>query len=152
MSKIAESVTEAIKSIVSDNGCELVEVNFAKTHDGDTLTVVIDKPNGVNIDDCERVHKAIDAPLDELDPTDGKPYTLNVSSPGIDRPIVTDDDFRRNLNLELEVKLFAPIDKKKEFVGKLLGFNADSIFIETDGEAVQIDRKLIAKTTKYIDF
>lgn len=154
MSKIADSVKEFITPIVSELGYEIVEVEFAKKHNGDNLTVFIDKPDGVNLEDCETVHKAIDQPLDELDPTAGKPYTLNVSSPGADRPIVTDADYARNLNGKIEVKLFAPLEKKKLYVGKLLGFNESSIFLAENDEssAIEIDRKLISKATKYIEF
>lgn len=155
MSKIAEQVAEFIAPIVTELGCEIVEVEFGKKHNGDNLTVFIDKPGGVNIEDCERVHSAINQPLDELDPTEGRPYTLNVSSLGLDRPIVTDADFKRNLDCVLEVKLYAPLNKKKEYVGKLLGFDEKSIYLsisDTDSEAVEIDRNLIAKATKYIDF
>lgn len=155
MSKIADSVKEFITPIVEENGCVLVDVEFAKKHNGDNLTVFIDKLGGVNLEDCERVHNAINLPLDELDPTEGKPYTLNVSSPGADRPIVSDDDFKRNLGETLEVKLYAPVLKKKEYVGVLLGYNSDSIFLNISGkddEALELDRKQIAKTTKYIEF
>ena len=67
----------------------------------------------MTLEDCEAVHTAIDEPLDELDPTMGKPYTLNVSSPGIDRPIVTYKDYSRVVGETLEVKLFQAIEKKK---------------------------------------
>ena len=109
---------------MTELGYEIVEVEFAKKYNGDNLTVFIDKKEGyIDITDCEKVHNAIDEPLDELDPTMGKPYTLNVSSPGIDRPIVTDKDYNRNLGEVLEVKLFQAIQKKKIFIGKLLSFD-----------------------------
>ena len=96
-----EEVEKLVAPIAESFGCELVEVEFAKKHNGDNLTVFIDKKDGyIDIVDCETVHTAIDEPLDELDPTQGKPYTLNVSSPGIDRPIVTDKDFARNIGID----------------------------------------------------
>lgn len=152
MSKISEEVEKFLTPIVENLGCEIVEVEFAKKYNGDNLTIFIDKKGGVNINDCEMIHNAIDEPLDELDPTAGKPYTLNVSSPGIDRPIKTDKDFTRNLGEIIEVKLFQAIQKKKTYVGKLMSFTTDSIEIDNDGVLVLIDRKLIAKATKYIDF
>ena len=152
MSKISEQIEKFIEPIVTNLGYEIVEVEFAKKHNGDNLTVFIDKKEGfIDITDCETVHKAIDAPLDELDPTEGKPYTLNVSSPGIDRPIVTDKDYNRNLGRVIEVKLFQSINKKKVFVGKLLRFNETSIQIETDKETIDLERKMISKATKYIE-
>lgn len=152
MSKVAEVVEKLITPIVESLGCELVEVEFAKKYNGDNLTVFIDKKGGVTLDDCEAVHNAIDAPLDECDPTEGKPYTLNVSSPGIDRPIVTDKDYQRNLGLELEVKLFQAIEKKKVFVGILTQFDENKITLDIQGKTQEIERKIISKATKYINF
>lgn len=154
MSKISEKVEEFIIPIVENLGkdIEIVEVEFAKKYNGDNLTIFIDKPGGVNIEDCELVHNAVDDPLDELDPTEGRPYTLNVSSPGIDRPIVTDKDFARNIGIELELKLFEPINKKKMLVGTLVAFNNDSIIVENNGENLEIERKKISKATKFINF
>ena len=112
----------------------------------------IDKVGGVNIEDCERVHNAIDEPLDQLNPTNDKPYTLNVSSPRIDRPIVTDKDYTRNIGEVLEVRLFQAIQKKKVFVGTLVSFDENNVKLDFNGNQVDIDRKLISKATKYIDF
>lgn len=153
MSKLSEQIEKFIEPIITNLGYEIVEVEFAKKHNGDNLTVFIDKKEGyIDIDDCEKVHNAIDAPLDELDPTMGKPYTLNVSSPGIDRPIVTDKDFNRNLGQMLEVKLFQAIDKKKIFIGELLSFDDESIELKTEKETIKLERKMISKATKYIEF
>lgn len=154
MSKISEKVEEFLTPIVEalDGNIEIVEVEFAKKYNGDNLTIFIDKPGGVTIDDCELVHNTVDQPLDELDPTAGKPYTLNVSSPGIDRPIVTDKDYARNIGIELEIKLFEAIDKKKMLVGTLVAFNEDSIIVEINGENLEIERKKISKATKFINF
>lgn len=154
MSKISEEVEKCLTPIVENLGYEIVEVEFAKKHNGDNLTVFIDKKDGfIDIDDCEKVHNAIDAPLDELNPTEDKPYTLNVSSPGIDRPIVTDKDFNRNIGETLEVKLFQAINKKKIFIGELVSFDENKISIVDEKlGTIEIDRNLIAKATKYIDF
>lgn len=153
MSKISEQIEKFIEPIVTELGYEIVEVEFAKKHNGDNLTVFIDKKEGyIDITDCEKVHNAIDEPLDELDPTMGKPYILNVSSPGIDRPIVTDKDYNRNLGQVLEVKLFQAILKKKIFIGKLLSFDESIIELETEKEIIKLERKMISKATKYIEF
>ena len=148
---IAKTVEEFLNPIVEGLGYEIVEVEYAKKSNGMNLTIFIDTPNGIKIEDCEKVHSAIDEPLDELDPTDGKPYTLNVSSPGIDRPIVSDKDYNRNLGEILEVKLFQSIDKKKIFIGKLLSFDETSIELETEKETIKLERKMISKATKYIE-
>lgn len=154
MSKISEKVEEFITPIVDSLGLniEIVDVEFTKKHNGDNLTVFIDKPGGITIEDCEKVHSAIDAPLDEFNPTDDKPYTLNVSSPGIDRPIVTDKDFARNVGEELEIKLFEPIMKKRTLTGTLVALNKDCIILEINNENLEIDRNKISKATKFINF
>lgn len=154
MSKISEEVEKFLSPIIEDLGYEIVEVEFAKKYNGDNLTVFIDKKDGfIDIDDCEKVHNAIDQPLDTLNPTCDKPYTLNVSSPGIDRPIVTNKDFNRNIGETLEVKLFQAINKKKILVGELISFDENKIVLsEQKLGNIEIDRKLISKATKYIDF
>ncbi len=152
MSKISEDVEKFLSPIVSSLGYEIVDVEFAKKYNGDNLTIFIDKEGGIDINDCEKVHNAINDPLDELNPTNDKPYTLNVSSPGIDRPIVTDRDFKRNLGEMIEVKLFQMIQKKKTYIGTLTDFNENEIMLSYDGKEIKIDRKLISKATKYIDF
>ena len=152
MAKVKKQVEDCITPIVEGFGLELVEVAFEKKHDGMNLTIYIDKKGGVTLEDCETVHRAIDEPLDELNPTNDKPYTLNVSSPGIDRPIVTDKDFKRNVGEVLEVKLYEAIQKKKLFVGTLVDFNSDTITLELENNNLEIERKKISKATKYINF
>lgn len=155
MSKIADAVTELVKPIVEGLGMELVEVLFAKTKEGDALTVFIDKDGGVSLNDCEAVHNAIDAPLDDLDPTDGKPYTLNVSSPGLDRPFKTDRDFAKHIGFKVETSLFAPIaGVGKKFVATLAAYDPQGgvVTLELDGKSVAIDRKDIAIIREHIEF
>ena len=155
MSKIADSVTELVKPIVEELGMELVEVAFAKTKEGDALTVFIDKDGGVSLNDCEAVHNAIDAPLDELDPTEGKQYTLNVSSPGLDRPFKTDRDFVKHIGCKAETSLFAPIaGVGKKFVATLAAYDPQGgvVTLELDGKSVAIDKKDIALIREHIEF
>lgn len=155
MSKIADAVTELVKPIVEGLGMELVEVLFAKTKEGDALTVFIDKEGGVSLNDCEAVHNAIDAPLDDLDPTDGKPYTLNVSSPGLDRPFKTDRDFAKHIGFKVETSLFAPIaGVGKKFVATLAAYDPQGgvVTLELDGKSVAIDKKDIAIIREHIEF
>ena len=135
MSKITESVKILVEPIVENLGMELVDVEFKKLYGQDTLIVYVDKEGGVCLDDCENVHNAIDQPLDNLDPTLGKPYNLNVSSPGIDRPLKTAKDFNKKIGLEMEVSLFKPIEE----IGKIKKFNA--ILIGYDDNTSQIELK-----------
>lgn len=153
MNKKEKQVEELVKPIVEGLGLDLVEVKFGNNQDGLNLTVVIDKKGGVSIEDCEKVHNAIDEPLDQLDPTENQSYTLNVSSAGLDRLIVTDKDFQRNLEEELEVSLYQKLGKSKDYVGLLKAFGSEKIIlIDKKGKEVEIPRNLIAKATKYIKF
>ena len=155
MSKIADAVTELVKPIVEGLGMELVEVLFAKTKEGDALTVFIDKEGGVSLNDCEAVHNAIDAPLDDLDPTAGNPYTLNASSPAPHRPFKPDRDFAKHIGFKVETSLFAPIaGVGKKFVATLAAYDPQGgvVTLELDGKSVAIDRKDIAIIREHIEF
>jgi len=153
VANVKKQVEELIVPIAEGLGLEVVEVAFEKKYDGMNLTVFIDKKGGVNLDDCEALHRAIDEPLDELDPTNGGAYTLNVSSPGLDREIKTDKDLNRNLGEILEINLFKKIGLSKKFIGELVTFNETSITIkDKKGKEVIIERNIISKATKYIEF
>ena len=101
---------------------------------------------------CEAFHRAIDEVLDEIDPTFGAPYTLNVSSPGLDRPLKTPRDFQKRMGEKVEVKLFAPLKGKKFFEATLVGYDGNSIEIEDKGEVMKIELSKVAKICRAIDF
>ena len=113
--KVKAICEEKIVPAIEELGYEVVEVEYVKKSDGMNLTFYIDNENGIQIEDCEKVSKSIDDLLEAVNPTDDQPYILSVSSPGIDRPIKTDKDFKRNVGKEIEVTLFAKIDGKKKF-------------------------------------
>lgn len=150
--KVVELVTEKICPIIENMGYEVVEVEYAKKNDGMNLTFYIDSAAGVNIDDCEKVHKAIDGPLDELNPTGDVSYILSVSSCGLDRPLKTDKDLKRNIGKKIDIKLYAPINKQKLFIGKLVDFNEKSVQIEVDGNMLSLEKEKIANITLNLDF
>ena len=150
--KVVELVTQHICPIIENMGFEVVEVEYAKKNDGMNLCFYIDSENGVNIDDCEGVHKAIDEPLDELNPTGDVSYILSVSSCGLDRPLKTDKDLKRNIGKKIEVKLYAPLNKQKLFVGELLNFDEKTIKIKLDDDELSLDREKIANIALNIDF
>lgn len=112
--KPIEEIKAFLEPFAKALGVEIYDAEF-KLGKEPALTVFIDKEGGVDLDTCEAFHRAIDEPLDNLDPTFGEPYTLNVSSPGLDRPLKTDKDFARAKGKKVEVKLFAPMKGKKFF-------------------------------------
>ena len=151
MGKVSEKVFELVQPIAESFGLEVLEVLYEKKYDGMNLTIVIDKEEGVTIDDCEKLHRAIDAPLDELDPIDCA-YILNVSSPGIDRPLKTPRDFRRNLNKKITVKLYKALDGKKTFTGILIDFNDEEFTIQLNQDKQTFVIKDTAKIEPVIEF
>lgn len=116
--KTTEIVDSLVRGKIAEMGYELDEVEYVKEYGNMVLTLYIDSENGVTIDDCEKVSRAIDPILDENDPIE-EAYYLSVSSIGIDRPLKKDRDFERNMGKKLQVKLYAPINKKKSFWASL---------------------------------
>lgn len=152
MSKIADEAEQVVRPIVEANGMELVEVEFKKLYGTPTLTVYIDKPGGVSLDDCELIHRAIDGPMDELDPTEGAPYNLNVSSPGLDRPLKTLNDYKRKLGEKVEVSLYAPVEGKKKYIAVLDEATEEEITLKEGEKTIKIQLKQIAAAKPYIEF
>jgi len=150
--KIVDSIQEHIVPLIEQMGFDVLDIEYGKLANGQNLTIVIDHPNGIQFDDCVKVHRAINEPLDTLDPTDGVAYTLNVSSPGLDRPIKNAKDVARNQGKEVEVKLFAPIDKKKSFVGTLQGMTSEVVVINTGKEDKVFQLKDVAIILPVIKF
>ncbi len=150
--KIEQAVFDTINPTVTDLGCEIVEVEYVKKGADMNLTVYIDMPGGVSLDDCEKVHTAIDPLLDELNPTDDKPYILNVSSPGLDRPFKTQRDFERNYSREVEIKLYAPHQGKKVFEGILLERKENVTTISADGKVINLENNKIAYVRPLVKF
>lgn len=150
--KTTEIVDSLVRGKIAEMGYELDEVEYVKEYGNMVLTLYIDSENGVTIDDCEKVSRAIDPILDENDPIE-EAYYLSVSSIGIDRPLKKDKDFERNMGKKLQVKLYAPINKKKEFLGVLTGYDEENftINVEKMGE-VTIKRKDAALIRPWIDF
>ncbi len=133
LSEEAESqIYNAILTIVESNSIELVELRFNEEYGKATLTVFLWKEDGITLDDCEKIHNLVSDELDNLDKLFPSDYVLNVSSSGLDRPIVLDDDFRRALGTEIEIK-----EGKKRTHGYLVSYD-DSVFtIETEGKKPQ---------------
>lgn len=150
--KIEQSVIEKIQPTVTALGYEIVDVEFEKKNGEDNLTIFIDIPTGVSLDDCEKVHYAVDPLLDELDPTAGKPYILNVSSPGLDRPFKKQRDYERNYGKEVEIKLYAPLKGKKVYEGVLVTRDENSLTLNLGKEEIKIENNKIAIARPLVKF
>lgn len=148
--KPVAEIKEFFKRYADQMGIEVVDVEADEKNAA--LTCFIETQSGVDLDTCEKFHNAVMDPIDELDPSYGAPYTLNVSSPGLDRPFKYARDFERNLGKQVELKLFAPVKGKKFIVGTLAAFDENSVTVATDKEELKIQRNKIAKINKAIVF
>lgn len=139
--EIYEQKTEEILlPIVEEYGFELVDVEYVKEGSTWYLRSYIDKPGGINIDDCEKVSRRLSDILDERDYIDGA-YIMEVSSPGLGRPLKKEKDFKRSLGEEVEVKTYRMIDKQKEFTGILKDYDAGTVTIQLEDETMKTFEK-----------
>ena len=138
---IAETVAALLAPTVTGLGYQLWDVEYAKEGADYHLTVTIDTPEGITIDDCERVHRAIDPILDEADPIDDA-YILNVSSPGIERVLRTEAHLLASIGLRVEIRLFSAIDGQKSLRGTLTEVSDSALVL--DGER-SLPRNAISK-------
>ena len=147
--KPMEEIRALLQSVADGMGVELVDVEFKQGHNP-SLTAYIDTEDGVDLDTCEKYHRAIDEALDALDPTFGEPYTLNVSSPGLDRPLKTQRDFDRCLGEKVEVRLFAPLRGKKYLEGVLVGFDGNNVRLEAEKGEISLELSRVAQICRAI--
>ena len=130
-----------LEPIIAEKGLELVDLEFVKEGVNWYLRVYIDKDGGVNIDDCEAVSRALEVKLDEKDPIE-QAYILEVSSPGIDRPLKKDADFVKYQGEIIDVKLYKAQDGSKQYQGRLLGLEDGVLSIEEEnGNVVKFEQK-----------
>ena len=138
--------------ITQKHGFELVDVEYVKEAGSWYLRVYIDKEGGIAVDDCEVVSRELSDILDEKDFID-EAYILEVSSPGLGRPLKKEKDFARSLGEEVEVRTYRAIDRQKEFIGILKDYDKDTVTIEyEDGETMTFDKADIALIRLAFDF
>lgn len=150
--RIEDIVTELVIPIVDTLSFELVDVEFLKEGANWYLRVYIDKPGGIAIDDCQAVSEKLSDQLDETDPIK-QSYILEVSSPGLERPLKKDSDFKRFKGEEVEVKLFQSYNGKKTYEGILLGLIDNKISIkQANGEELEFNRDDTAMVRRVLKF
>lgn len=150
--KIQKIAWELAEPIVTEKGFELVDVEYVKEGAGWYLRVYIDKPGGITIDDCQAVSEQLSDRLDRYDPIK-QSYFLEVSSPGLERPLKTERDFERYKGEDVEVRTFEPINGSRVFEGKLAGLrNDDIVIMQENGEEMVFNRKKVALVKRTIKF
>ena len=147
MAKAEVAAIEAkCRKIAEEMGFELVDAAVEKEPTGRYLRFWIDRPEGISLDDCEAYHKAVRPLADSVD------YDfMEVSSPGIDRPLKKDRDFERNLGSGIEIRLFRPVDGTKVLTGILAGMEDGNILLETPEGVMRIPRKAAALVKPVVD-
>lgn len=142
-------IAEFLAPIAEEVGVEIVDVTFDRRTR--SLTVCIDAPQGVDLDLCEKFHRAIDGPLDEFDPTFGASYTLNCSSAGLDRPFRTLRDYERHMGQKIEVHLYAPIGGKKYYEGTLSSYDGKTLKLTAEEGELTFPADKVAKACLFIE-
>ena len=130
-----QKTEELISPIIEEHRFELVDVEYVKEGSNWYLRAYIDKPGGITVDDCEVVSRRLSDLLDEQDFIDDA-YILEVSSPGLGRPLKKDKDFARSIGEEVEIRTFRAVEHEKEFTGILRDFDKDKLVIELEDNVV----------------
>jgi len=149
--QIETLVFSMLEEKVEALGYELADVEYAIEDGNNVLTLYIYKEEGVSLDDCERISRAVEPEIDEADPI-ADPYYLSVSSLGLDRPLTKPKDFQRKLGTEITVGLFAPLNGQKHFTGTLVFADDSGFKIKTDKEELSFDYKSAASAKPFLKF
>lgn len=151
LSNIEIKVENLLKSIINNLGYELYDVIYEKEGKDYYLRIVIDKEDGIDLNDCEKVNDAINDILDEADYIKDQ-YFLEVSSPGVERLLRREEHYISQLGKEIKVKLFKPIDKQKELIGILEEYNKNEITLKVGEKTIKINAKDIAVARTIFDW
>lgn len=143
MANIEEKVNNLLQDTINSLGYSIYDVEYIKEGKDFYLRIYIDKETGIDLNDCEKVSNAISDMLDKADLIKEQ-YFLEVSSPGIERILRKDKHLSENIGKIVEVKLFKPIEKQKQYVGELIEFDAEKVRIKVE-DVISIDRKNIAQ-------
>ncbi|KKM11801.1 ribosome maturation factor RimP [Clostridiales bacterium PH28_bin88] len=148
---VVEKVTALARPIVEQLGYELVDVEYVKEGKQWFLRLFIDHPRGITLDDCEAVSKKTGIELDVHDPIPHS-YVLEVSSPGLERPLKREEDYRRFAGRKITINTYAPVYGKKVHTGKLVGLIEDEVVLGEEHAELRIPRKAIANAHLTIEF
>ena len=144
-------LTNLLQPLVEDLGYEFVGLEHSSNPKNPVLVLYIDQPGGIAVEDCEKISREVAALLDVEDPIPGR-YNLEVSSPGLDRPLFTLEQFERFRGEIAQVSLFAPLQGRRKFKGPILGTRDGKVQLDQDGEEVELDMGNIAKARLVPDY
>ena len=149
--KITDQVWQFAEPVVQEKGCSLWDVEYVREGGEWYLRLYIDKVDGVNINDCEAVSRAVDPILDEKDPIP-ESYHFEVCSAGLERALKRPSDFAQFMGADVLVKLYRPRNGVKEQTGKLTGYENGNVTVETAAGLVTFEKQEIALVRLYVDF
>ena len=149
--KITDEVWQFSEPVVKAHGCSLWDVEYVREGGAWFLRLYIDKPGGVNIDDCEAISRAIDPILDEKDPIPDS-YSFEVCSAGLERTLRRPGDFGQFMGSRVCVRLYTPVDGAKEFIGTLTGYCDGAVSIESAGKSYTFEKTELAQVRLHVDF
>lgn len=149
--EIIDMVKELVATYLADHNIELVEMTYRREQEGMVLRLLVDTPEGITIRECEELNNYLSEALDKENVI-AERHILEVSSPGLDRPMKTDKDFERAMSKVLEVSAYEPIDGKKQHEGKLVGMDRENIVLEANGISTAIPRVKIAMARRKVEF
>ena len=149
--ELKKEIYPLAEEVAEELGYEIVDIEFQNGSKHDLLSIFIYKKEGIDLDDCTEMSRSLEKKLDNLEALKN-PYYLEISSPGLDRPLKTKDDYRRNVGNEVYVKLYAPIDGQKEFSFVLDKYDDENIYFMKDEKELAIPIKSISSMKQTIKF
>ena len=149
--KVTEQVAQFAKPVVQAHGCTLWDVEYVREGGEWFLRLYIDKDGGVDINDCEAISRAVDPILDEKDPIPDS-YSFEVCSAGLERVLKRPGDFEQFLGSTVLVRLYKPVDGRKEVVGTLTGYEDGAVTITVNGSPVRFEKNEVALVRLYVEF
>lgn len=144
MASIQERLTELFEPVIASLGCELWGIEYMAQGRRALLRIYIDKEEGIGVEDCERVSRQVSSVLDVEDPIQSE-YTLEVSSPGMDRPLFKLKHYQANIGERVAVRLRLPFEGRRKFTGLLKGIENEEVVLEVDNEEYILPYELIDK-------
>ena len=148
---LIQEVSKTIEPILRSQGLELIDVEYNREAQGWVLRIYLDREGGITVEDCAEASRELGAILEVRDLIPNR-YVLEVSSPGVTRPLKRPEDFNKYQNRSVKIKLFMPLEGRRNFKGKLLGLKEDKVCVESERRIYEIPMQNIAKANLELDF
>ncbi len=149
--ELEKAVLEVLHPIVEENSCELVDIKYLRESGGRVLRIYLDKEGGVTVDDCANVSRELGVVLDAYDIIPHS-YTLEVSSPGLRRPLKRQSDYERFKGRRVKIKTTDPVEDRRVFSGTLLGMKGEMILVQVEGRSYSVPFGSVSRANLEIDF